>query len=74
MHALEDVRRAYPNGVDPRASVWIWKRLLELLGWVHRAGYTHGAVIPHHLILHAKDHGVVLAGWSSVVRSGKLPR
>jgi hypothetical protein len=72
-HTLDDVRRAYPDGVDPRASVWMWKRLLELLGWVHRAGYTHGAVIPSHLILHAKDHGVVLAGWSSAVRNEKLP-
>lgn len=73
VHTLEDVLRAYPNGVDPRASVWIWKRLLELLGWVHRAGYAHGAVIPSHVILHAKDHGVVLAGWSSAVRRESIP-
>ncbi len=72
-HTLGDVLRAYPQGVDPRASVWIWKRLLELLGWVHRTGYTHGAVIPAHIIVHAGDHGVVLAGWSSAVRGERLP-
>lgn len=70
VHTLEDVRARYPDGVDPRAAVWMWKRLLEGLGWVHRAGYVHGAVVPRHLLLHARDHGVVLVGWSSAARSG----
>lgn len=68
-HTLEDVAREYPDGVDPRAAVWMWKRALELLGWVHRAGYVHGAVLPQHLLVHPRDHGVVLAGWSAAVRS-----
>ncbi len=73
VHTLDDVRRAHPSGVDPRAAVWMWKRLLESLGWVHRAGYAHGAVIPAHVLVHARDHGVVLVGWSSAVRYEKLP-
>ncbi len=73
VHTLADVRRQYPSGVDPRAAVWMWKRLLELLGWVHRTGYAHGTVTPAHVLVHARDHGVVLAGWSCAVRGERLP-
>jgi len=63
-HTLEEVRRAHAGGVTPRAAVWMWRRLLDLLGWVHRSGFVHGAVLPHHLLIHPRDHGVVLCGWS----------
>lgn len=68
LHTMDDVRREHSNGVDPRAAVWMWKRMLEVLGWVHRAGYAHGAVIPEHVLVHPRDHGVAFAGWSSAVR------
>ncbi|WP_163870261.1 hypothetical protein [Myxococcus eversor] len=68
-HTLADVREVYPDGVDPRAAVWMWKRALELLGFVHRAGYVHGAVLPPHLLVHPRDHGLMLIGWSS---AGKI--
>jgi hypothetical protein len=64
VHTLADVLRAFPGGVDPRAAVWMWRRTLELLGWVHASGWVHGAVLPRHLLVHARDHGVVLCGWS----------
>lgn len=72
VHALE----AHSGGVDPRAAVWMWKRTLELLGFVHRSGYVHGAVLPPHLLVHPRDHGVVLVGWCSAqrhTRSRPLP-
>ena len=68
VHTLADVIGAYPNGVPPEHSVWMWKRVLELLGWVHRSGRVHGALTPAHLLVHARDHGVVFAGWSKSVR------
>lgn len=67
-HTFVDVLDAYKGGVDPRAAVWMWKRLLELLGFVHGSGYVHGAVLPPHLLVHPRDHGVVLVGWSSAGR------
>lgn len=67
-HSLTDVRDVHGGGVDPRAAVWMWKRLLELLGFVHRGGYVHGAVLPPHLLVHPRDHGLMLVGWSSAVR------
>jgi len=38
--------------------------MLEVLGWLHRAGWSHGAIVPPHLLVHARDHGVALVGWS----------
>lgn len=60
----EDARSAYPAGVDPGATVWMWNRLLEQLTVLHRRGYRHGALQPQHLLLHPRDHGLVLCGWS----------
>ncbi len=65
---LEDVRREYGRGVDARALVWMWKRLLELLGWVHDGGFSHGALDPTHVLVHPRDHGVHVVGWSRAGR------
>jgi len=67
---LRDARAAYPSGVDPRAAVWMWRRALETLDWVHAQGRVHGAIVPQHLVLHARDHGVMLVGWSLSVAAG----
>lgn len=72
VHTLDDVRRAHGD-VDPRAAAWIWRRALELLGWVHRSGWAHGAIVPRHMLVHARDHGVVFCGWSCAARVGREP-
>ncbi len=71
VHTMKDVCTTHSSGIAPEASVWLWKRMLELLGWVHESGFVHGAVLPAHALVHARDHGVVLAGWSSAVRIGQ---
>ncbi len=71
VHTLEAVRKVHGQGVGPETSVWLWKRTLETLGWAHRSGWVHGAVLPAHLIVHARDHGVLLVGWSRAVASGR---
>jgi hypothetical protein len=63
-HDLVELRRAFPGGVDPRHAVWLWRRALELLDWVHRSGLAHGAILPAHLLLDAREHSVRLVGWS----------
>lgn len=74
VHTLDDVRRVHGDGIEPAHAVWIWKRVLESLGFIHAAGFVHGAVLPAHLLVNAHDHGVVLSGFSRAVRSGeKLP-
>lgn len=64
VHTLDEVRLAHGAALDPRHSTWIWRRTLELLGFVHASGFAHGAILPEHLLIHARDHGVMLVGWS----------
>lgn len=69
----EDVCLQYPRGVDPAQAVWIWRRVLELLMFLHKAGFVHGALLPAHLLIHARDHGVLVIGWSMAQRRGQSP-
>ena len=48
---------------DPRDVAWIWRRLLTALGWAHRAGVVHGAVLAEHVLIHPEEHGLVLIDW-----------
>lgn len=43
--------------VDARTSVWLMKRLLTLLGWVHHLGLVHGAVLPQHVLVYPDNDG-----------------
>jgi hypothetical protein len=69
-HTLLGVQRASPGGLDPRHLVWVWRRSLELLGWVHLSGFVHGSVLPEHLLLNARDHATRLVGFSCAARVG----
>ena len=64
-----DAQREYPQGVDPRAAVWMWNRILDQLNCLEEIGWSHGALTPEHLLLHPRDHGVALCGWSETTRS-----
>jgi serine/threonine protein kinase len=61
--SLAEVRAAFPGGLDPRDVLWMWRRLLVALGYAHRAGVIHGAVLPEHVLIHPRDHGLVLVDW-----------
>jgi serine/threonine protein kinase len=49
--------------LDPRDAAWMWRRLLTAIGWAHRAGVVHGAVLPEHVLIHPAEHGLVLVDW-----------
>jgi serine/threonine protein kinase len=68
---LADVERAYPHGAPPEAIPWMWRRILEALTWVHASGWTHRAILPPHLLVHPRDHGVMLVGFSCAARIGE---
>jgi hypothetical protein len=70
-HTLEAVRAAFPRGVDPHAGVWMWRRLLEILAFVHEAGFVHGAVLPQHLLVERGEHGLRLVGFGCAARVGE---
>ncbi|MEH0820669.1 MULTISPECIES: serine/threonine protein kinase [unclassified Micromonospora] len=74
LRSLDEVRRAYPDGLDGRDVAWMWRRLLVALGLAHRAGVVHGAVLPRHVLIEPDAHGVVLVDWCfSVVDGGTVP-
>ena len=62
--SLEDVMTRQPDGIEPRHAVWMWRRILEVLGFVHENGRVHGDVHPGHLLVNPGDHGVLLIGWN----------
>jgi hypothetical protein len=69
--SLQDVRRAYPHGVEPVISIWMWRRILEALNFLHASGVVHGAVLPRHLLVQDGDHGVRLVGFSCAGSAGE---
>jgi hypothetical protein len=69
-HTLADVRRMRPAGIEPRISIWMWRRLLEVLVVVHRSGLVHGAVLPQHILIARGEHRVRLVGFSCAAAPG----
>jgi hypothetical protein len=69
--SLADARRALPRGVPPVISVWMWRRVLEALTFLHASGVVHGAVLPRHLLVQEGDHGMRLVGFSCAGASGE---
>jgi hypothetical protein len=59
----EQIRRRYPAGLDGRHLAWMFNRLLEALGFVHRHGWVHGAPLPPHLLFQTESHALQLIGW-----------
>src|SRR5439155_20075146 len=70
LRSLAEVRAAYPDGVDGRDAVWMWRRLLVALGLAHRAGVVHGAVVDDHVLIQPAQHGVVLVDRCYAVLDG----
>jgi hypothetical protein len=38
--------------------------MLEVLAFVHGAGWAHRDLSPAHALVHPRDHGVLIIGWS----------
>jgi serine/threonine protein kinase len=67
--SLADVLALHPQGLaDARHAVWLWRRVLELLDYLHGQGWCHGDLRPEHWLIHPADHGVHLVGWGRAAR------
>lgn len=60
---LEQVRAAYPAGIDPLDMAWMWRRILWALDYAHSKALVHGALLPQNILIHPSQHGMVLADW-----------
>ncbi len=48
--------------VDAQTGVWMFKRILSLLTWVHHFKLVHGAILPPHVLFYPdNDEGSTLA-------------
>jgi hypothetical protein len=66
--SLATVRASYPRGIDARHAVWMWRRTLDVLAYVHATGWAHGNLHPGHLLVHPGDHGILIIGWADAQR------
>lgn len=73
LFSLEQVRTEYPQGIDERDMAWMWRRLLTILGFVHRQNVAHGVVTPDHVLIEPRGHKLVLIGWSAAIPFGLTP-
>ncbi len=69
LYSLEEVRAYYPGGIHAKDMAWMWRRLLNVLGFAHANGVIHGAVLPPHVLIEPKDHKLALTGWGFAVRN-----
>ena len=60
---LEELKQYRRDGLHPLDAAWIWRRVLWALGGAHDVGVVHGAVLPRHIMIHPRMHGVVLIDW-----------
>ncbi|HET7142751.1 MAG TPA: hypothetical protein VFI68_01920 [Anaerolineales bacterium] len=73
-NTFNEVFQAYPQGIPARASIWIWRRILEVLSFIHASGMVHGAVLPSHLLIQENEHGIRLVGYSCAGQIGEKLR
>lgn len=66
---MQQVRNAYPQGLDFRDVVWMFKRILVAIGYAHTQGIVHGAVLPPHVLVHPVEHGAKLLDWTFAVEA-----
>lgn len=72
---LDDVMAYHPGGLrDPRHAVWLWRRVLDVLAYLHDAGWTHGDLRASNWLVNPGDHGVLLIGWARAQRGGSVTR
>ncbi len=69
--SLQEILTEYPDGLDFRDVVWMFKRLLMVLGRTHRQGVVHGAILPQHVLVHPINHGLRLVEWCYAVKTGE---
>lgn len=71
--AMPQLMRKYPNGLDGRHIVWISKRILIALSWMHSLGYSHNAINLEHILIDVRNHMVQLIGLLHSSKIGEKP-
>ncbi len=57
----------YQKGIPQEHVVWIFSRLLSVLGYAHKKGIIHSNVEPKHILIQPSSHNLCLIDWSCSV-------
>lgn len=68
LYTFEEVHNYYTGGIHPKDMAWMWRRVLHILGFVHKAGLVHGAALPPYFVIEPKEHKLALIGFGFSVR------
>lgn len=69
--SVTDIRRAFPNGLDPRDAAWVFRRTLAHTIAARMAGVVHGAIVPDHILVEPIKHEPLHIGWTTAVELGR---
>ncbi|MCP4158266.1 MAG: protein kinase [bacterium] len=60
---LYTIREKYKKGIPSHHIIWIFRRVLSVLGFAHSKGIIHGNIDPSHIMVRPHDHNVFLVDW-----------
>jgi serine/threonine protein kinase len=68
-HTLNEIMAMpmYKAGIDRKHVVWMFNRLLSVVGYAHSCGIIHGNIEPTHVMIRPDDHNLCLIDWSTAV-------
>lgn len=69
--SIEDIMKAYPNGINGRDVAWMFKRMLVAVGNAADVGISHGACVPSSFMILPDQHGLILRDWQYSVALGE---
>ena len=74
---FDEVRTAFRRELRMEHGVWMFNRILGGLGFAHKQGVLHGAVVPSHTLAYSSgkekdpwNHGVKLVDWCYSIPMG----
>ena len=71
-YTVNQIRKRFPRGLDGEHIAWMFNRMLEAVGFVHRHGTIHTALLPQHVVFDSESHGMLLTDWTHAKEDGKL--
>ena len=64
-YTLPNILLDNPYGLDPLDAVWMFRRVLMVLGFAHDNKIVHGAITPTNISIYPQEHGLILMNWEN---------
>jgi len=69
-YSIKFIADLHDGKFNPRHIIWMWKRILSVVGVIHNVGYVHGALVPSNVLISPANHGCRLIDFCYAVESG----